>query len=63
MNILIPMAGDGKRFKDIGYNLPKPLIDVAGKPMVQRVVENLNINGQYIFIVRKDHCEKYNIKN
>ena len=59
MNILVPMAGAGSRFKEVGYRLPKPLIDVNGKPMVQRVVENLNINGKYIFVVRKEHCEKY----
>jgi len=62
MNILIPMAGAGSRFKDVGYQLPKPLIDVNGKPMIQRVVENLGINGKYIFVVRQEHCEKYNIK-
>jgi len=62
VNILVPMAGAGSRFKEVGYRLPKPLIDVNGKPMVQRVVENLNINGKYIFVVRKEHCEKYNIE-
>jgi|TARA_R110002074_G_scaffold286624_6_gene458400 3,4-dihydroxy-2-butanone 4-phosphate synthase len=61
MNILIPMAGQGSRFKDVGYRLPKPLIDINGKPMIQRVVENLNINGKYIFVVRQEHCEKYDL--
>ena len=61
MNILIPMAGEGSRFKDVGYRLPKPLIDINGKPMIQRVVENLNINGKYIFVVRQQHCDKYNL--
>jgi 3,4-dihydroxy-2-butanone 4-phosphate synthase len=61
MNILIPMAGAGTRFKEVGYRLPKPLIDVSGKPMVQRVIENLNIDGKYIFVVRQEHCDKYSI--
>lgn len=61
INVLIPMAGAGTRFKQKGYELPKPLIDVNGKPMIQRVVESLNINGNYIFIIQKDH-EVYNIK-
>ena len=55
------MAGAGKRFKEVGYSLPKPLIDVAGQPMIQRVVESLNIEGQYIFIVQKEHIDKYHI--
>lgn len=59
MNILIPMAGAGKRFEAAGYSFPKPLIDVRGKPMIQVVVENLNIDGQYIFVVRKEHRQKY----
>ena len=61
MNILIPMAGAGSRFKEVGYNLPKPLIDVSGKPMIQRVVENMGIQGKYIFVVRQEHCDKYNV--
>ena len=53
MQILIPMAGAGRRFKDLGYELPKPLIDVNGAPMIQRVIENLGTQHEYIFIVQK----------
>jgi NDP-sugar pyrophosphorylase family protein len=59
MKILIPMAGEGSRFAKEGYTFPKPLIDVDGKPMIQRVVENLDFNAEYIFLVRKSHIEKY----
>jgi HAD superfamily hydrolase (TIGR01509 family) len=62
MNIVIPMAGAGSRFSAAGYTFPKPLIEVNGKPMIQVVVENLNIEGTYIFIVRKEHFDKYNLK-
>jgi len=61
MNVLIPMAGAGSRFEKAGYTFPKPLIDVDGKPMIQVVVENLNIDANYIFIVQKSHREKYNL--
>jgi beta-phosphoglucomutase-like phosphatase (HAD superfamily)/dTDP-glucose pyrophosphorylase len=61
MNILIPMAGAGSRFEKAGYTFPKPLIEVNGKPMIQAVVENLNIDANYIFIVQKSHREKYNL--
>ena len=63
LNILIPMAGAGSRFQEAGYNLPKPLIDVKGKPMIQHVVENIALDGKYIFIVQKEHQEKYNINS
>ena len=62
MNVLIPMAGAGSRFEQAGYTFPKPLIEVNGKPMIQTVVENLNIDAKHIFIVQKSHYEKYNLK-
>lgn len=59
MKVLIPMAGEGSRFAKEGYTFPKPLINVEGKPMIQGVVENLSFDAEYIFIVRKEHMEKY----
>lgn len=63
VNVLIPMAGAGTRFAQAGYTLPKPLIDVDGKPMIQKVIDNLNIDANFIFIVQKEHYEKYNLKS
>ena len=48
MNVLIPMAGVGSRFQQAGYTFPKPLIDINGKPMVQVVVNSLNIDAKFI---------------
>lgn len=62
LNVLVPMAGAGSRFAQQGYTFPKPLIEVNGKPMIQVVVENLNIEAHYIFIVQQEHYEKYNLK-
>lgn len=61
MNILIPMAGAGSRFEKAGYTFPKPLIDVKGKPMIQVVVENLNIDANFIYVVQKSHRKQYNL--
>ena len=61
LNVLIPMAGAGSRFATAGYTFPKPLIDVEGKPMIQLVVENLNIDANYIYVVQKSHREKFNL--
>jgi dTDP-glucose pyrophosphorylase len=57
------MAGEGRRFKEAGYDLPKPLVNVAGIPMIQRVIENIGIKGRYIFIVQKQHYTEYNLKS
>lgn len=62
MNVLIPMAGAGSRFVKAGYTFPKPLIEVNGKPMIQVVVENLNIEAKYTYIVRKEHYKKYSLQ-
>ena len=61
MNILIPMAGAGSRFQQAGYTFPKPLIDVEGKPMIQVVVENLNVDATFIYVVQKSHRAQYNL--
>jgi HAD superfamily hydrolase (TIGR01509 family) len=61
MNVVIPCAGQGSRFKDKGYTFPKPLIEVNGKPMVQLVVESLGVEANWHFIVRQEHIEQYNI--
>lgn len=59
INIVIPMAGEGSRFAAAGYDKPKPFIDVAGKPMIARVLENLNYpDARYILIARNSHLDR-----
>ncbi len=60
INIVIPMAGLGSRFSDAGYEKPKPFIDVLGKPMIERVMDNLNIeDSNFILLVREEHIRDY----
>ena len=61
-NIVIPMAGLGSRFKEKGYKMPKPLIDVNGDTMIKLVTDNLNIDANFIYIVQKEHYEQYNLE-
>ena len=53
MNIIIPMAGEGSRFKVGGYEKPKPLIPVNGIPMVECAIKTLDIEGHFIFVIRE----------
>jgi hypothetical protein len=62
LNILIPMEGEGSRFKSAGYTFPKPLIEINGKPMIQVVIESLGIKANYIYVVKKEHYDKYNLQ-
>ena len=58
-NIVIPMAGLGIRFANHGYDLPKPLIDVNGKPMIIRAIESLgfllDIKSNWYFVIAKNN--------
>lgn len=59
INLLIPMAGLGSRFRNEGYKDPKPFIDIKGKSMIERVLENLYLPyANYILIARKEDLEK-----
>ena len=62
-NIVLPMAGKGSRFRQQGYKDSKPFIDVNGKPMIQKVIENLNIefdkNFKFIILCQESDYEEY----
>lgn len=63
LNIVVPMAGEGSRFSKVGYALPKPLIDVCGKPMIKVVIDNIKPNQphRFIFICRREHIVSYSL--
>lgn len=77
MKLVIPMAGEGKRFVDAGYIEPKPFIPVYGEEncttMIELVLANLGAStafSQVILLVRKEHVvrlpsviDRLNIKN
>lgn len=65
INIVIPMAGRGSRFANAGYKLPKPLIDVKGKPMVEVVVNNLRpkCEHKFIFLCLEEHIKQYDLES
>jgi len=54
--IVVPMAGEGTRFQSAGYDKPKPFIDVAGKRMIDRVMDNLAVpHADYLLLARASH--------
>lgn len=55
LQVVVPMSGLGQRFVDAGYTVPKPLIVVDGKPMIQHVVELFPGEEQHLFICNLDH--------
>jgi len=61
INVLVPMAGEGKRMKQAGWEMPKPMIPIDGRSMIQTVLENISIEGTYTFVINKEHADKYHI--
>src|SRR5262245_53917411 len=62
IRILLPMAGQGRRFVDCGYPMRKPLVPVHGVPLIELVVANLRISRphRFIFLVLRDHLVRWN---
>jgi dTDP-glucose pyrophosphorylase len=66
MNLVIPIASNSKFFSIEDYGYPKPLIEIAGKPMIEHVIGNLTQGVNFkkiIFIVKQEECDKYHLDN
>lgn len=62
LHIIMPMAGEGSRFRDAGWKTPKPLIELKGKPFFIRAIESVKVGDapmKYSLIVRQEHIETY----
>jgi len=57
--LILPMAGRGSRFYELGYELPKPMLDVNGLPMVIQAVNCLPQSDNNVFICLEEHTKKY----
>lgn len=59
------MAGHGSRFAKAGFQDPKPLIPIHGKPMIQWVIKNLTprCEHRFIFIVQREHIDRYGLQS
>ena len=55
MQIVIPMSGFGERFRRAGYVVPKPLIEVDGKPIIGHVIDLFPGETDFTFICNEDH--------
>ena len=61
IQLVIPMSGIGKRFKDAGYPTPKPLIKVRGKEIINHVVNMFEKIERVIFICNEEHLNDKNL--
>ncbi len=65
LNIVVPMAGEGSRFKAAGYTFPKPLVEVKTIPLIQLVVQNITPRGdhRFTFICKRSHYDRYSLRH
>ena len=61
MHIIIPMSGKGQRFIDAGYEVPKPLIKVDGKPIIEHVCDLFPDENKFTFICNSIHLAETNM--
>lgn len=58
MQIVIPMSGFGERFRRAGYTIPKPLIEIDGKPIIAHVIDMFPGETDFTFICNQDHLNE-----
>lgn len=58
MQIVVPMSGYGERFRRVGYSVPKPLIEIDGKPIVAHVIDMFPGETDFIFICNQEHLDE-----
>jgi hypothetical protein len=64
MIVLIPLGGLGLRFKNLGYKLPKPLINVMVKSIIFWLLDNLNLNNiDFVIIPYNNELAKYRFES
>lgn len=57
MQIVVPMSGFGERFRRAGYQVPKPLIEIDGKPIIAHVVDLFPGETDFLFVCNQDHLD------
>ena len=62
VQIIIPMSGLGNRFVESGYKVPKPLIEVDGKPIIEHVVNLFPHESDITFICNEKHLQETNMR-
>jgi NDP-sugar pyrophosphorylase family protein len=66
LKIIIPLAGSSELFSNVGYFYPKPLIEVNGTPMIEKVLDNplrLKVDKTFIFIIREEDSIRFHLDN
>src|SRR3546814_13438585 len=67
MQVLVPIGPRDAYFPEDEYFFPKPLVDIRGKPMIERVISPLKrlrgVNGsvRFLFVVQEEDCTQFSL--
>lgn len=64
LSMVMPMAGRGSRFSSAGFELPKPLIPLFGRPLFWWACESLRRRAplrEMVFVVLDEHCHRFGL--
>lgn len=65
INVLIPMAGGDKLFREAGYPFAKPMVEIAGRSLVEHAFDGLREipDARFIFIIRKEDDQRFYMRD
>jgi len=65
MNIVVPMAGGDALFRQHGFPFPKPVVEIAGRPLVEHAFDCLSPihDARFIFVIRKDDDLRFHLRD
>ncbi len=62
MKVLIPMSGMSSRFVNEGYSIPKYLIEISGKKVIEHIIDLYPKDSEFVFILNDVHEKLHNVK-
>ena len=63
MKVIISMSGLSSRFSDVGYTIPKFMIDIDGKKVIEHIIDLYPKDSDFLFIINDKHAEDTDIIN
>jgi len=65
INVLIPMAGGDRLFREAGHPFAKPMVEIAGRALIEHAFDGLQAipDARFIFVIRKDDDLRFYLRD
>ena len=61
MKVVIPMSGMSRRFMDAGYNVPKYLLEIDGKTVIEHIIDLYPKDSEFVCILNRKHHDETDV--